>query len=55
MKKKKMFDCPSCGNPLRCSDKKVMTCHWCKRAIIPRGYKHHQKEEVFEKEYDFER
>lgn len=38
-RKKIMFDCPSCGNPLPASNKcDKITCHWCLQNIIPEGF-----------------
>lgn len=44
----KVFNCPVCGNEIPCTDNKQIRCPWCKRLIIPRGYKTSQKEaEIF--------
>ncbi len=44
--KTKTFDCPECGNPLPCSDNRKIRCCWCRRLIVPRGFKNTSQKEA---------
>lgn len=47
--KSRVFDCPSCGNPLLESFKDAIKCPYCGTIIVPKNRKLRRKESIYEK------
>lgn len=50
--KDRLFDCPSCGNPLKENTKNRIRCPYCRTIIVPKSRKLHREEAIYEKKYE---